>query len=163
MIDWLEEILSAAGQQVGAEEPGESLMLQLTEAGTALPYWMEYAYGRCFGSSPETAEIGETDGGMWSQQSRNSVTSALQSLYRQSDPESELKFLRVGSNAGSALWGLYRQVSETVSKEPVSAGSRMNMVIEREESPMTAGFSMGELDRAARRDSRRYDGGMSIY
>lgn len=59
---------------------------------------------------------------------------------------------------------LYRQTAQAVrpatpAVTPAQAGSR---VLEREDAggpPLTA----EELDRAVRRDSRRYDGGMSIF
>lgn len=69
------------------------------------------------------------------------------------------------SGAGDrGLAELYRQTAQAVrpatpAVTPAQAGSR---VLEREDAggpPLTA----EELDRAVRRDSRRYDGGMSIF
>lgn len=57
---------------------------------------------------------------------------------------------------------LYRRAGEAVRSMAVSAG-QPGMTVVQEVSSASAGLSAAELDRAVRRDSRRYDGGMSIY
>ena len=64
--------------------------------------------------------------------------------------------------AESGLHALYRGVrAETWSG---SAAQKAGVAVVRESAlPEGTGLTMGQLDRAVRRDSRRYDGGMSIY
>ena len=70
---------------------------------------------------------------------------------------------RGASDGGqSVLHSLYRRMAEAV----VGAGQNptsISPVVIREEQVVTAGLTARELDRAVRRDSRRYDGGMNIY
>lgn len=65
--------------------------------------------------------------------------------------------------AGSALTALYRQVRETVFPGRSGVPGHGSTVVVREEAPAAPGVTEAELDRSLRRDSRRYDGGMSIY
>ena len=67
------------------------------------------------------------------------------------------------SAAGAPLAALYRQVRETVVPLQTAAPGQGNRVVVREEVPAPAGLTEEGLDRSLRRDSRRYDGGMSIY
>ena len=66
--------------------------------------------------------------------------------------------------ADGGLEGLYRQALQAsrpaVQGLPVEQAGRS---MRAEEPGRTAALTMDELDRAVRRDSRRYDGGMTIY
>lgn len=65
-----------------------------------------------------------------------------------------------GGDAG--LRRLYRQVRAASWEQ--GAAQTAGMAVSREAAlPQQSGLTMGQLDRAMRRDSRRYDGGMSIY
>ena len=168
VTDWLEEILNAAEEPGELETAVEWLTPLLNRVGTGLPGRAEAVHGE--GPEAETAAVrrGQTrldvSGGERQAQEaaadprRGGAESALE-LYRRSVTPP----LYARRSELSALQGLYRQVRETVGGEPASAGSRVNTVVVREEGPAAAPFSMGEFDRAVRRDSRRYDSGMSIY
>ena len=67
------------------------------------------------------------------------------------------------SAAGAPLAALYRQVRETVVPVQTTVPGQGNRVVVREEASAPAGLTEEGLDRSLRRDSRRYDGGMSIY
>lgn len=66
--------------------------------------------------------------------------------------------------AGSGLEELYRRTARAVSPAasalPVEQAGRVHP---SEEPGRAAALAVDELDRAVRRDSRRYDGGMCIY
>ena len=70
----------------------------------------------------------------------------------------------VRREAGSGLEELYRRtvraVSPAVPALPVEQAGRVHP---SEEPGRAAALAVDELDRAVRRDSRRYDGGMCIY
>ena len=63
---------------------------------------------------------------------------------------------------GSGLAGLYRQLSRSLEGEGSGRPASVAVVHEVSSVP-AAGLTAGELDLAMRRDSRRYDGGMTIY
>ncbi len=71
---------------------------------------------------------------------------------------------RLRREAGSGLEELYRRTARAVSPAalalPVEQAGR---VWPAEEPGRSAALAVDELDRAVRRDSRRYDGGMSIF
>ena len=62
----------------------------------------------------------------------------------------------------SGLAALYRRV---ISETPLSGTNRPASVavVQEVSSPSAPGLTAGDLDLAMRRDSRRYDGGMTIY
>lgn len=66
--------------------------------------------------------------------------------------------------AERGLEGLYRQTVQAghsaVQAAPVEQAGR---AVRAEEPGRTAALTVDELDRAVRRDSRRYDGGMTIF
>lgn len=66
-------------------------------------------------------------------------------------------------DTGAGLRMLYRRAGEAVRPLTVPAAHRDGGGVVREEPAPAAGLTAQELDRAVRRDSRRYDGGMSIY
>lgn len=63
--------------------------------------------------------------------------------------------------AADGLRMLYRQVQQ--ASWSGSAGQRPGVAVVRETAQPEQGLTVGQLDRAVRRDSRRYDGGMNIY
>ena len=62
----------------------------------------------------------------------------------------------------SPLSVLYRRMGETLGVMPTAVSARRETVVQEAESSRP-GLTVRELDLAVRRDSRRYDGGMSIY
>lgn len=69
--------------------------------------------------------------------------------------------VRQGDGAQTRLRRLYRSVEKAVRGDGVTAVLREPEG--GQEGTAAPGLSVQELDRAVRRDSRRYDGGMSIY
>lgn len=67
-----------------------------------------------------------------------------------------------GGAASSALGSLYRRTAEAIQM-PRRGARSADPVTTREERTIEAEITVRELDRAVRRDSRRYDGGMNIY
>lgn len=70
----------------------------------------------------------------------------------------------VGQEAQSGLEALYRRATQAsrppVQNLPVEQAGR---TLRAEEPGRAAALTVDELDRAVRRDSRRYDGGMTIF
>lgn len=76
--------------------------------------------------------------------------------------EPPLMGARLPVEGGSALPGLYRRLAR--ASEGESAMGSASVAVVRETVPDAAqGLTAGELDLAMRRDSRRYDGAMTIY
>ncbi len=75
----------------------------------------------------------------------------------QSPPRRELTYM----GAGTGLPQLYRQLARTAEGERAVRGAGVTVV--REETPAPAALTAEGLDLAMRRDSRRYDSGMTIY
>ena len=69
---------------------------------------------------------------------------------------------RLTAERASALAALYRQVSREPSLRGTDRPASV-AVIREVSAPSAPGLTAGELDLAMRRDSRRYDGGMTIY
>lgn len=69
----------------------------------------------------------------------------------------------------SALPLLYRRTEEAVSRTAavglpgISAVGQTQVITVQEGGSAPAGLTVHELDRAIRRDSRRFDGGMNLY
>lgn len=75
--------------------------------------------------------------------------------------EPPLMGARLPVEGGSALPGLYRRLAR--ASEGESAMGSASVAVVRETVPDGVGLTAGELDLAMRRDSRRYDGAMTIY
>ena len=75
--------------------------------------------------------------------------------------EPPLMGARLPVEGGSALPGLYRRLAR--ASEGESAMRSASVAVVRETVPDGVGLTAGELDLAMRRDSRRYDGAMTIY
>ena len=75
--------------------------------------------------------------------------------------EPPLMGARLPVEGGSALPGLYRRLAR--ASEGESATGSASVAVVRETVPDGVGLTAGELDLAMRRDSRRYDGAMTIY
>lgn len=69
---------------------------------------------------------------------------------------------RPTAGGDSALGELYRRV-RTAAQTGDAAARGAGVAVVRETVAPAPGLTAGELDRAMRRDSRRYDGGMTIY
>ena len=64
----------------------------------------------------------------------------------------------------SGLAGLYRQTVQGLRPAaPALPSEQAGRTVRAQEPGSAASLAVDELDRAVRRDSRRYDGGMSIY
>lgn len=67
------------------------------------------------------------------------------------------------SRAAAGLEGLYRQTARTVRLEAPLPGGGAQTVVRVEEAAPAAALTAEKLDRAVRRDSRRYDGQMELF
>ena len=143
MIDWLEEVLRE-GQSLLAEE------LKLSNAPVGRPAAHEAG----------AEESGQEDGPSVSrEEASRDLSSVLGKWTEDLDGATVGKALPGGQASG--VERLYRRMAEAVAVSPVSAAA--HGVIREEQTAEAAGLTVRELDRAVRRDSRRYDGGMNIY
>lgn len=158
MIDWLETLWKAAEEGAEVSLPGEpdlrpvkaGIRSRTEERGSAdrkeepegeLAPWQNLRFGP---AQPERS----VRSAVWS--GENPVGSAaIGRLYR--------------SAAESPLAALYHRVRETVSPGQSGMSGHGGTVVVREEVSAAPGLTEERLDRSLRRDSRRYDGGMSIY
>lgn len=70
----------------------------------------------------------------------------------------------VKGGGGTGLEGLYRQTVRASRPAPQALPiEQAGRTIRAEEPGRTAALTVDELDRAVRRDSRRYDGGMTLF
>ena len=70
----------------------------------------------------------------------------------------------VRGGSGTGLEGLYRQTVRAARPAPQALPvEQTGRTVRAEEPGRTAALTVDELDRAVRRDSRRYDGGMTIF
>lgn len=143
MIDWLEEVLRE-GQSLLAEELERS----------AVPV------GRPAARKAGAEESGQEDGPSVSrEEASRDLSSVLGKWTEDLDGATVGKALPGGQASG--VERLYRRMAEAVAVSPISAAA--HGVIREEQTAEAAGLTVRELDRAVRRDSRRYDGGMNIY
>ena len=166
VIDWLELLWKAAEEGQEFDLPGESDLLPVR---TGDPNWAE-----------ENGEISPVQSFAEEAEPRNSVW-RNQTQLETVEPKLEESYLRsvlqavkrpVGGSTvqqsrrsadGSAVEMLYRRVREMAFPRQPGAPGRSGTVVVRDEVPATPGLTEEGLDRSRRRDSRRYDGGMSIY
>lgn len=97
---------------------------------------------------------------------RTAVEGAAEAARERLSPEQGGALARaVRREAGSGLEGLYRQaVQASRPAAPQAAGAGQGgRTLYAVEPERTAGLTVDELDRAVRRDSWRYDGGMTIF
>lgn len=182
MTDWLEELLALAGE---ADEQGEPLRL-LTRMGAApvpvsasqnaaveeqdLRTGLLRENGMAPPRGDRTAETGIAGAEVGARREGGTVLP---------DPEKNLDLSwlfqggaetvgaalnmgRTGREPLSGLEGLYRRATETALAPAAVPAAPTGQSVLREEAP-AAGLTAEELDRAVRRDSRRYDGAMNIY
>ena len=93
-------------------------------------------------------------------------TGALKDLVRRTYPGKQVENGGLSLNRpgpGSGLRMLYRRAGEAVRSAIVPVAASSGITVFQDSSGAAAGLTAEELDRAVRRDSRRYDGGMSIY
>lgn len=120
------------------------------EAGAAAPQ---------DGALERRALAEELEGAVWVQRPAAEAAGRLEAAARTGGPEIPRQ------EAGSGLEELYRRTAQAASPAaalalPVEQAGRIPPA---EEPGRSAALAVDELDRAVRRDSRRYDGGMSIY
>jgi len=89
--------------------------------------------------------------------------SALWDLLKRPLTAGEAMLLRPVAGTFGGLEKLYADVGRAVSSPAEAGASRFAAVTQQEEAAPGTRLTVAELDRAIRRDSRRYDGGMSIY
>ena len=140
MTDWLEELLALAGE----EEQGEPFPLPIP-AGMAPPVRGEPDPGDGAGPAFPTSGLEEREELAW--------------LFRGG---AALETGPMARETFSGLEGLYRRATEGALAPAVAPAAYTGQSALREEAP-AAGLTAEELARAVRRDSRRYDGAMSIY
>lgn len=143
MIDWLEEVLRE-GQSLLAEE------LKLS----AVPV------GRPAARKTGAEESGQEDGPSVSREEASRDLPSVLGKWTE-DPDGTAVGKALPGGQASGVERLYRRMAEAVAVSPISAAA--HGVIREEQTAEAAGLTVRELDRAVRRDSRRYDGGMSIY
>ena len=145
MTDWPESVLSLL---VSHEEEEDAAIL-------TLPYELP--------RSPIRQRVEQSDASL-------SDTAPLLRNLQTADAAAAplLSALFRSAQEGSALPLLARQVAESTRPIPTAAGNsagggRDQVIVVQEGAPGTTGITVGEFDRAVRRDSRRYDGSMTIY
>ena len=144
MIDWLEEVLRE-GHSLLTEE------LKRSAVPVGRPAVRENG-----------AEESEQEDGFFLNREEDGQTlpTVLRKRTEEFDGPAVEKSLP-GGQIFSGVERLYRRMAEAVVVSPVSAAAPGG---NREEpTGETGGLTVRELDRAVRRDSRRYDGGMNIY
>lgn len=161
MIDWLEEILGRDG------EPEEAVLspLYLTGRGRTSPLWgpaltrgepAAFAEGRAEAPAvmaetvPDVLRLAldREEGGPPAEGGAETVPGALDE----------------GVRRGTlAVERLYRRTEGAASTILRPGPPRAGTIMVEEEAAARGGLTVAELDRAVRRDSRRYDGGLSIY
>ena len=145
MIDRLEELLA------GVEDPesGEAAVL-LKQVRLAT----EYTAAR----QPEElpVEMNNSTAGQQAAENGETAPAAGESM------AAPLRKAAANVGALSGLPELYRQMAR-ITGGSSAAGHGSVAVIRETVTQEAGGLSAGELDLAMRRDSRRYDGGMTIY
>lgn len=152
VIDWLEEALN--GAQPHEEHSSLAEALKRSAGVLSRPAVREN------GAEGTPEESGQGDG---LSLNRGEVGQTLPSALRKWAEELDGAVGRNGLPGGQAsgVERLYRRMAEAVAVSPISAA--VPGVVREEQTAETAGLTVRELDRAVRRDSRRYDGGMNIY
>ncbi len=169
MINWLEELLKAAeeGREFNLPESGETDLLSAINRGLSRAEENQNA-----SEGESLAQVPEMEGSLWQnhrstlgQPEADGLGATARSVLRAgntlTDDFAVKRLYR--SAADSALAALYHRVRETVSPVQPAVPGHGNTVVVREEAAAVPGLTEEKLDRSLRRDSRRYDGGMSIY
>lgn len=172
MIDWLELLWKAAEEETELAVPGE---LSLSSAAIRVTEQEETTPSELYDEVPEREIPAERSGlsllhaEVWQESALTEVA------WDRSRPvRSAMKAERPTAKSGaaerfyqktdsSALTALYHRVRETVSPGQPGVPGHGGTVVVREEVSASPGLTEERLDRSLRRDSRRYDGGMSIY
>ncbi len=156
MTDWIAALLALAQQEEdgGEEVPALSLGL-LTAAPAAAGAETEMAAEeRLSETGPWALPSGEPMAGA------DRTAPAMPEAAQRPAPGMALSGLRRSAEDLSALGRVYRRAVETLSPAAASAPVRW---AETEGDVPSAPLTAEDLDRQFCRDSRRYDGGMSIY
>ena len=163
MTDWLEELLKESGEALRwalGRYPSEG-QADREEAGTALAGMRQ--------SREAEAQSGEETLSAWEAEDlpaweRAGLELAASPLLQRESGETPLWDGEAtpsnGLEAGGS--GLYRRLARAVIPAQKRRASGQTAAAERQ-SVGTPSLTVDELDRAVRRDSRRYDGGMELY
>lgn len=188
MVDWLEELLAAMDGDEDEQEDAPALEIERAATAVPAPAPEAGAGGRgagrpegaeagqaarlterggpegalCAGYGPresrwlgEGAPPGDAPGGPWAGGSRTAETRAIGEMGSGTASAGE---------AEAGLEALYRQTAQA-ARPPLQsmAGWQAAQAWPLQGPEGAAALTVDELDRAVKRDSRRYDGGMSIF
>lgn len=127
--------------------------------GLALAEQMEQA-----AETLRTVRDGEREPVSPAERAEDLELSGLEWVVRTGTAEGVADGLRRMTAAQAGLEGLYRQTVEAARPAaPALPPERAGRTARAQEPGSAASLAVDELDRAVRRDSRRYDGGMSIF
>lgn len=172
VIDWLELLWKAAEEETKLTVPGEQ---SLSSTATRVTEQEKTTPSELYDEVPEGEIPAERSGlnllnaAAWQEfalaeavwNNDRPVRSAMQTE-RPTAKSSAAERLCQKTDS-SALTALYHRVRETVSPGQPGVPGHGGTVVVREEISTAPGLTEEGLDRSLRRDSRRYDGGMSIY
>lgn len=155
MTDWIAALLALAQQEEDGGEEVPALSLGLLTAAPAAGAETEMAAEeRLSETGPWALPSGEPMAG--ADRTAPAMPGAVQRLA----PGMALPGQRQSAEALSAMGQVYRRAVEAVSPAAMTASARQWPTAENTaDEPLTA----EDFDRLICRDSRRYDGGMSIY
>lgn len=155
MTDWIAALLALVQQEEDGGEEVPALSLGLLTAAPAAGAETEMAAEeRLSETGPWALPSGEPMAG--ADRTAPAMPGAVQRLA----PGMALPGQRQSAEALSAMGQVYRRAVEAVSPAAMTASARQWPTAENTaDEPLTA----EDFDRLICRDSRRYDGGMSIY
>lgn len=184
MTDWLEKLLDQAEEDIGAESGKESFDRDLLRgwSGETIPGDRQQAEAaqttgqgeESTGERMENAAFGAEQalpGRTVPERGENDAIGRLNGVDRgawgqmgseQTDQLLQTELLRGRERRQAAAESLYRRLSRT-GREPNGSHRSERTVVVEQQSVGTPSLTVDQLDRAVRRDSRRYDGGMELY
>ena len=148
MIDWLELLWRAAEEGEASLPPEEELPLR--RGAQSEPNARDLEGGTDITAALTALRV-PLEGAEFSVAGRGTLST-----------RAAAKGLRGAVRPRSGVGMLYRAVREAAGPL-VTANSLRERRSAEEETPRPTGLTEGMLDRAMRRDSRRYDSGMTIY
>lgn len=168
MIDWLEELLAAVD---GEDEDGQedALALEAERAAAPAPASGDRAGNREQGRAERPGAAGSAP----PEHALDARRPARAEIGRRAQApgaaelrteEAEKAGAEPAGTAEAGLERLYRRTAQA-GRLPAQgmAGGTAAWTRPEKEPGQTAALTVDELDRAVKRDSRRYDGGMSIF
>jgi hypothetical protein len=90
------------------------------------------------------------------------VTGSLARVRRKA-AETELAGVRAADSGARGTLTLYRSAARGIRSAQAAAAPAAGAAVTERMTAGTGSLTVDELDRAVRRDSRRYDGGMELY